>query len=347
MLRLCHCPGGEVSQILYISDIIELLEQTYSSFRKVKLCNGHNNSKITEKMADTHIDEHHHDDEPTESSPLLPKTDKKKQDEPPKQPQQSSSSTNNRKKMDTTTPTQSRTNTVIGPPIAIKPINPSGESSANAGAGPNHTPSWPAPAGLPPRDNDDESLIIFRRAIGINYTLAAADTVSMEEGRRRAVGIYRAVIKAKRNKMWQFRAMWCVVLFCHFAQIIIGAALTALGPLANDHGVVITILGALNTVIAGILALVSGQGVPDRIQKDEVGYRKIQDWIEETEALLAVGIIGRNRKEVGLLVEEAFKKYNAAKSNEENNRPNSYVNAPEEPSRAANANGEGRGQVSA
>lgn len=168
----------------------------------------------------------------------------------------------------------------------------------------------------------------------------------MEEGRRRAVGIYRAVIKAKRNKMWQFRAMWCVVLFCHFAQIIIGAALTALGPLANDHGVVITILGALNTVIAGILALVSGQGVPDRIQKDEIGYRKIQDWIEETEALLSVGIIGRNRKEVGLLVEEAFKKYNAAKSNEENNRPNSYVNAPEEPSRAANGNGEGRGQVS-
>lgn len=142
--------------------------------------------------------------------------------------------------------------------------------------------------------------------------------------------------------MWQFRAMWCVVLFCHFAQIIIGAALTALGPLANDHGVVITILGALNTVIAGVLALVSGQGVPDRIQKDEIGYRKIQDWIEETESLLSVGIIGKNRKEVGLLVEEAFKKYNAAKSNEENNRPNSYINAPEEPSRA-NGNGEGRG----
>jgi hypothetical protein len=293
-------------------------------------------------MADSHIDAHQHDDEPTESSPLLPKSDKKKQ-----------TSSSNNKKMDTTTttgpltttPTQSRTNTAIGPPIDIKPTNPSGASGPTASGelNPNHTPSWPAPAGLPPRDNDDESLIIFRRAIGINYNLAAADTVSMEEGRRKAVGIYRAVITAKRNKMWQFRAMWCVVLFCHFAQIIIGAALTALGPLANDHGVVITILGALNTVIAGVLALVSGQGVPDRIQKDEIGYRKIQDWIEETESLLSVGIIGRNRKEVGLLVEEAFKKYNAAKSNEENNRPNSYINAPEEPSRA---NGEGRNQVS-
>lgn len=294
-------------------------------------------------MADSHIDVHDHDDDPTESSPLLPKPDKKKQDEAPKQQKQSDSS----KKMDTIQP---RTNTAIGPPIDIKPINPSGGGSSGNAAGPTttkptHTPSWPMPAGLPPRDNDDENLIIFRRAIGINYDLAAADTVSMEEGRRRAVGIYRAVIKSKRNKMWQFRAMWCVILFCHFAQIIIGAALTALGPLANDHGVVITILGALNTVIAGVLALVSGQGIPDRIQKDEIGYRKIQDWIEETESLLSVGIIGRNRKEVGLLVEEAFKKYNAAKSNEENNRPSSYINAPEEPSRAS-GNGEGRGQVS-
>lgn len=296
-------------------------------------------------MADSHIDAHQHDDEPTESSPLLPKTDKRKEENPAKQAEQSSSINKN---MDTTTtPTQPRTNTAIGPPIDIKPINPGGRSEpANAGVGPNHTPSWPIPAGLPPRDNDDENLIIFRRAIGINYHLAAADTVSMEEGRRKAVGIYKAVITAKRNKMWQFRAMWCVIMFCHFAQIIIGAALTALGPLANDHGVVITILGALNTVIAGVLALVSGQGVPDRIQKDEIGYRKIQDWIEETEALLAVGIIGRNRKEVGLLVEEAFKKYNAAKSNEENNRPNSYINAPEEPSRAdGNGSSEERGQV--
>ncbi|EED16235.1 conserved hypothetical protein [Talaromyces stipitatus ATCC 10500] len=301
-------------------------------------------------MVDDHSDEHHHDEEPTESSPLLPKTDKKKQNETPNKQQQSNTNnkTDTNRNMDnstapiTTSPTQSRANTTIGPPIDIKP-GPTG-GTALAGGNPNapkrqDTQSWPAPAGLPPRDDDDESLIIFRRAIGINYNLAAADTVSMEEGRRKAVGIYHAVIKAKRNKMWQFRTMWCVILFCHFAQIIIGAALTALGPLANDHGIVITILGALNTVIAGVLALVSGQGLPDRIQKDEIGYRKIQDWIEETEALLSVGIIGRNRKEVGLLVEEAFKKYNAAKSNEENNRPSSYVNAPEEPSRAT---GDGR-----
>lgn len=294
-------------------------------------------------MASSHFIHHlRNDEEPTESSPLLPKIDEIDQEGVSNTRKSNDTSSLNREEMDNTkqstsaNPSQSRTNTAVGAILDSKPNGgPSAAPpSANASAPKRQdTQSWPAPAGLPPRDNDDESLIIFRRAIGINYDLAAADTVSMEEGRRKAVGIYRAVIKAKKIKRLQFRAMWCIVMFCHFAQIIIGAALTALGPLATDHGVVITIMGAMNTVIAGVLALVSGQGVPDRIQKDEVGYRRIQDWIEETESLLSVGIIGRNRMEVGLLVEEAFKKYNAAKANEENNRPTSYVNAPEEPSR--------------
>lgn len=51
--------------------------------------------------------------------------------------------------------------------------------------------------------------------------------------------------------------------------------------------------------------------------------------IEQTEALLAVGVIGRDRKEVGVLVQTAFKKYNAAKQCEESNLPENYVRSPE------------------
>lgn len=47
--------------------------------------------------------------------------------------------------------------------------------------------------------------------------------------------------------------------------------------------------------------------------------------IEQTEALLAVGVIGRDRKEVGGLVQTAFRKYNDAKRCEENNMPENYV----------------------
>jgi hypothetical protein len=45
--------------------------------------------------------------------------------------------------------------------------------------------------------------------------------------------------------------------------------------------------------------------------------------------LLAVGVVGRDRKEVGVLVQTAFKKYNAAKQCEENNLPENYIRQPE------------------
>ncbi|GAB1319171.1 hypothetical protein MFIFM68171_09381 [Madurella fahalii] len=190
--------------------------------------------------------------------------------------------------------------------------------------------SWGVPAGLPIRRMNDENLVIFRRAVGINSALAGStDPESLEEGRKKAVGIYAAALKAERRKKLMYRLISILVNGCHFAQIIIGASLTALGPSAGEHVIVITVLGAINTVVAGILALVKGQGLPDRWYHDQAEYRKLQDWIEQTEALLAVGVIGRNRKEVGMLVQVAFKKYNAAKECEENNVPENYVRPPD------------------
>ncbi|KAL2261819.1 hypothetical protein VTK26DRAFT_3233 [Humicola hyalothermophila] len=186
--------------------------------------------------------------------------------------------------------------------------------------------SWGAPAGLPIRRFNDENLVIFRRAVGINSTLSGStDPESLEAGRRKAVGIYGAVIRSERRKTFMYHAMSLFITACHFAQIIVAASLTALGPSAGQHVLAITLLGALNTIIAGVLALIKGQGLPDRLYHDRAEYRKLQDWIEQTEALLSVGVIGRNRKEVGLLVQTAFKKYNAAKECEENNIPEIYA----------------------
>jgi hypothetical protein len=186
--------------------------------------------------------------------------------------------------------------------------------------------SWGLPAGLPLRNDSDETLQIFRRALGINASLTGpADAAGLEAGRRGAAGIYRAVIREQQLKRRQHAILGFLVYAAHFAQIAIGAVLTALGPLAGSHAVAITVLGAANTVVAGVLALVKGQGLPERLRKDEVEFRRLQDWIEETEALLAVGVIGRDRREAGMLVESAFKKYNAAKASVDNNKPDSYV----------------------
>ncbi len=186
--------------------------------------------------------------------------------------------------------------------------------------------SWGTPAGLHIRGPNDENLRIFRRALGINsdWTKSVSGG-SLEEGRKTAVGIYGAVIREQKLKSAQHLALSILVYAAHFGQIVVGAVLTALGPDAGSHAIAITALGALNTVIAGVLALIKGQGLPERLRKDEMEFRKLQDWIEETEALLVVGVVGRDRREVGLLVEVAFKKYNAAKQSEENNLPENYV----------------------
>lgn len=190
-----------------------------------------------------------------------------------------------------------------------------GETTATF-ASPGHVStdlSWSYPVGLPLRDVKDENLLIFRRAVGINSDRAATftDPESLEKGRRRAVGIYRTVITQRKSKATTHHVLGAILYLFHFLQIVLAAVLTALGPNARDYSVPITILGAVNTVTAGVLAVFKGSGMIERLSRDEVEFKKVQDWIEETESLLAVGIIGRNRKEVGVLVEVAFKKYNA------------------------------------
>ncbi|KAI1161733.1 hypothetical protein F5B18DRAFT_423461 [Nemania serpens] len=191
--------------------------------------------------------------------------------------------------------------------------------------------SWGAPAGLSMRDSNDENLLIFRRALGINVYREAGDGGTLEEGRKTAIGIYRVVVDTQVRMMVQHALLQAFLYVVYFAQIIIGAALTALGATASRYETVITVLGVFNTVLAGVLALVKGSGQPQKLGKDRIGYRRLQDWIEETESLLAVGVIGRNRREVGLLVESAFKRYNAAKASEENNDPEFYVYHQQEP----------------
>ncbi|KAI0163777.1 hypothetical protein BJ166DRAFT_300949 [Pestalotiopsis sp. NC0098] len=193
--------------------------------------------------------------------------------------------------------------------------------------------SWGMPLGLGVRGPNDENLIVFRKAVGINYTKSShgGDFPTLEEGRRSASGIYKMVVDAQARKRAQHSVVTTLLYVLYLAQIVIGAALTALGPSAPRRPAAITLLGAVNTVIAGVLALIKGSGQPQRLARDRMGYRRLQDWVEETEALLAAGVIGRDRREVGMLVEVAFKRYNAAKASEENNRPDMYVCQPLEP----------------
>ena len=100
--------------------------------------------------------------------------------------------------------------------------------------------------------------------------------------------------------------------------------MTALGPVSKSHSTAITLLGVVNTGTAGLMAILKGQGLPDRLRKDEFEMHKIQDFIEETESRLVVGGQGSlETEELDELLQQVFVKYNAARDTAEINRPDS------------------------
>jgi len=137
-------------------------------------------------------------------------------------------------------------------------------------------------------DDLDDILMKFRKAVGININIdnTGAD---LEAARNGAKGLYKEVIDQQTLRSRQYSVVQFLFYLALGAQILIGATLTALGPISKLHATAITILGVVNTTTAGVLALLKGQGLPDRLRKDEYEMRKVQDFIEETEARIVLG----------------------------------------------------------
>ncbi|KAJ4391176.1 hypothetical protein N0V93_004792 [Gnomoniopsis smithogilvyi] len=172
----------------------------------------------------------------------------------------------------------------------------------------NDGPAWSDPLGRPARDENDEHLRMFRRAVGITTELDH----TFDHGPHGSIGIYQSIVEQERRKRIMHHTLSGMVWGCHGIQIVLGATLTCLGLSTNEYPITVTILGAVNTVTASFLTLVKGKGITEKLGKTEADFRTLKVWIEETESLLALGIIGGDRKEVGLLIETAFRRYNAA-----------------------------------
>jgi hypothetical protein len=178
-----------------------------------------------------------------------------------------------------------------------------------------------------PHAGENVNLRKFRQAIGMNVGIDKDGDI--ESARIGARGLYKEVIANQLQRSRQFYLTDALMYLSLGAQIVIGAALTALGPLSKLHPTAITVLGITNTSIAGILALLKGQGLPDRLRKDQFEMRKVQDYIEETEARLVLAGDTLTLEEVDDAVQKVFLKYNAARDTAEMNRPDSYGQQPE------------------
>lgn len=171
-------------------------------------------------------------------------------------------------------------------------------------------------------DNYTNNLTRYREAVGISSTYG--DNADLETARSSATGLYKEIIESQRSRTIQYR----VVNFLYYSalalQVIMGALLSSLGGQAELHRTAITIFGALNASLAGVLALLKGQGLPDRFRKDEYNLRLVQDFIEETDMRLAIRGNDITRTELQQLVEQVFDKYHMARDQAAASKPNSY-----------------------
>ncbi|KKA27632.1 hypothetical protein TD95_001734 [Thielaviopsis punctulata] len=174
-------------------------------------------------------------------------------------------------------------------------------------------PPLPPLSALPSAGPEFNPVTLFRCALGINTGLSARESAPVSQCRRHSKGIYQAILCESQHRRRLLFTVKMLLNLCHVAQVIAGALLTALGPAAAAHGRAITALGALNTVLAGVLALIKGQGLSDRLYAQQAAFRRAQDWIEETEALMVAGVVGADREETGRLIETAFGLYNEAR----------------------------------
>lgn len=95
-------------------------------------------------------------------------------------------------------------------------------------------------------------------------------------------GIYKRTVEEERRIKLQYSISNYMVNTFYMLQIIVGAALTALGA-AKGPASAVTFLGAVNTVIAGLLTYLKGQGLPTRLEQYLHLLRTLREFIEARE----------------------------------------------------------------
>ncbi|RFU81703.1 hypothetical protein TARUN_488 [Trichoderma arundinaceum] len=155
----------------------------------------------------------------------------------------------------------------------------------------------------------NDKLLAFRSLTGIDTVPALSST---GHARRAAanIGIYFRVIEAEQKAARSYSIFHIATNFCLGAQIIVGAALTAIGA-ADGSRHAVTGLGAMNTIMAGILTYLKASGLPDRFKAHENQWKEIREHIEQRERELCLLDCTLDVQEEVAIVEEM---YNQAKA---------------------------------
>lgn len=195
-------------------------------------------------------------------------------------------------------------------------------------AEPNHsTPNQPATAA------HNEKLLTFRHMVGIHSMptrriKAHVSGPSLQFPGRTAPnkGIYNRVVFQEKSAKYKYRVASALISSCLGAQVIFGAALTAMGASGGNY-IGITAVGAINTMLAGTLTYLKGSGLPNRIHYYEMEWKRVREFIEQRERDFSNHDCRLNVYETVRRIETM---YEEVKINIQTNTPDNYISVGDE-----------------
>jgi hypothetical protein len=96
--------------------------------------------------------------------------------------------------------------------------------------------------------------------------------------------LYGRVTRQLRSQRWTYYTTASLSNILLLSQVMLGAALTALGASESSH-ILITVFGAMNTVIAGLVAYLKSRGQPMRARMYRDDLERVVDEIENSEVM--------------------------------------------------------------
>lgn len=149
-------------------------------------------------------------------------------------------------------------------------------------------------------------------------------------------GYYTCAIQEEYKAFVGYQLSNFVINSVFLTQIFIAATITALSAYP-DHRVALTTLGAVNTVLAGLIAYTKGMGLPNRLRKSRDQYQHIKEYIDYKERqfrwsakMTAMNNAEKDPELTNLdpwrAAEQVRRLYEAAQKDEQANYPDMYVN---------------------
>ncbi|KAI8629218.1 hypothetical protein F5Y19DRAFT_93748 [Xylariaceae sp. FL1651] len=136
-------------------------------------------------------------------------------------------------------------------------------------------------------------------------------------------GLYSDILFEKAKFMYWYHILSVIRWVLMLLQLALSAVLTALGATSSKNGTAITTIAAINTSVAGILALMHNSGLPDRYRSDRNEFYKLEEYIK---AIVDTGLVPVDHS-VNDVLAGCFEMFQTALQTVQNNIPASYTPA--------------------